>query len=82
MDLIPAPDEIGAVWQADLPVVASPIAAAEALAQLPPAAGRARWATWTKDAHGDYVAEHKARSTPGAIDLTAIASAWEAAVSR
>jgi len=68
----PAPDEIGAVWQADLPVVASPIAAAEALAQLPPVAGRARWAEWTKSAHADYVAEHKAKPTPGAIDLTAI----------
>jgi hypothetical protein len=68
----PAPDEIGAVWQADLPIVASPIAAAEALAQLPPVAGRARWAAWTKSAHADYVAEHAAKPTPGAIDLTAI----------
>jgi acetolactate synthase-1/2/3 large subunit len=68
----PDPDEIGRVWQADLGIVASPIATAKALAALDPVEDSARWAAWTKSARADYLEESKPRATPGAVDLTAV----------
>ena len=68
----PDPDEIGRVWQVDLGIVASPIAAAEALARLEPVTDQGRWAAWTKAARADYLEESRPRATPGAVDLTAV----------
>ncbi|MCC6470537.1 MAG: thiamine pyrophosphate-binding protein [Alphaproteobacteria bacterium] len=68
----PDPDEIGRVWQADLGIVASPIAATRALAAMDPVADPGRWAAWTKAARADYIEESTPRSTPGAIDLSAV----------
>lgn len=68
----PDPNEIGRVWQADLGIVASPIAAAEALAALAPVKAKARWAAWTKAAHDDYLAESKPGPAVGAIDIAAV----------
>ncbi|MCK6449645.1 MAG: thiamine pyrophosphate-binding protein [Alphaproteobacteria bacterium] len=68
----PEPGEIGRVWQVDLPIVASPIAAAAALATLAPVAGRARWRAWTKGARADYLEESKPRVTPGPVDMATV----------
>ncbi len=68
----PEPGEIGRVWQVDLPIVASPIAAAAALAELAPVAGRARWAAWTRAARADYLEESKPRATPGPVDMATV----------
>lgn len=67
----PDPDEIGRVWQADLAVVASPIAAAKAMAALPPLP-KPRWGDWTKSARAEYVEESKPKATPGPVDMAAI----------
>jgi acetolactate synthase-1/2/3 large subunit len=68
----PDPDEIGRVWQADLGIVASPIAAARALAALDPVADPGRWAAWVRAARADYLEESRPRPTPGAVDLAAV----------
>jgi len=67
----PDPDEIGRVWQADLGIVASAPAAAEALAALP-AIAKPRWAAWTEEARAEYLEESKPRATPGPVDMAAI----------
>ncbi|MGQ0674875.1 MAG: thiamine pyrophosphate-binding protein, partial [Rhodospirillales bacterium] len=69
--VFPDPDEIGRVWQADLAVVASPIAAAKALAALPPIKNP-RWSAWTKAARAEYEADSKPQQTPGPVDMAAI----------
>ncbi len=67
----PDPDEIGRVWQADIAIVASAIAAAKALAALPPIA-KPRWGEWTKSARAEYLEESKPKATPGPVDMAAI----------
>jgi acetolactate synthase-1/2/3 large subunit len=52
-------------------VVASPAAAAKALAALQPIA-QPGWAQWTKAARGDYLEESKPRATPGPVDMAAV----------
>ena len=49
----PDPGELNRVYQADLPIVASPSAAAVALAELDPI-GAARWSAWTESARREY----------------------------
>jgi acetolactate synthase I/II/III large subunit len=73
----PEPGEIGRVWQADLPIVASPIEAAKALAKLGKLPldnlqGRPGWAAWTKAVRADYMDESKPRATPGPVDMATI----------
>ena len=67
----PDPDEIGRVWQVDLAIVAQAVAAAKAMAALPPVANP-RWSQWTKSARAEYLEESKPRATPGPVDMAAI----------
>jgi acetolactate synthase-1/2/3 large subunit len=49
----PGADELGSVFQADLPIVAAPSAAALRLAEIPPIESP-RWRDWTDSARRDY----------------------------
>jgi acetolactate synthase-1/2/3 large subunit len=49
----PDPHELGRVYQADLPIVAAPSAAAERLAEIP-AIGSPPWRDWTDAARREY----------------------------
>ena len=49
----PGADELGSVFQADLPIVAAPSAAALRLAQIPPIESP-QWRDWTDSARRDY----------------------------
>jgi acetolactate synthase I/II/III large subunit len=49
----PDPDELNRVYQADVPIVAAPSAAAERLAEIPPI-DSTRWRDWTNSARHEY----------------------------
>jgi acetolactate synthase I/II/III large subunit len=49
----PDPDELNRVYQADVPVLAAPSAAAERLTQIP-AVDSSRWRDWTNSARQEY----------------------------
>jgi len=49
----PDADELNRVYQADVPILAAPAAAAERLAQIP-AADSTRWRDWTNSARDEY----------------------------
>ena len=49
----PDPGELNRVYQADLPIVAAPSAAAERLAEIPPVES-SRWRDWTAAARTEY----------------------------
>jgi len=49
----PDPDELNRVYQADVPILAAPSAAAERLAQMP-AIDSTRWREWTTSARHEY----------------------------
>ena len=71
-------DELGRVYQADLPLCASMPAAAFALASMP-APSDLRWADWARAANADYQANLAPQSLPGidaaqpgVVDLPAV----------
>jgi acetolactate synthase-1/2/3 large subunit len=51
----PDPDELNRVYQADVPILAAPSAAAERLAEIPPV-DPTRWRDWTHSARNEYEA--------------------------
>lgn len=59
----PDPQELGRVYQADLPVLAGLSLAAQALAELPPPSS-IPWADWTQAANADYRAHSTPRPNP------------------
>ena len=67
----PDPEELGRVYQADLPINAAPAEVAAALARLPAGASEARFA-WTAAARADYEASLEPLAQPGPVDLGAI----------
>jgi acetolactate synthase I/II/III large subunit len=63
-----APDELGRVYQPDLPIVSGmPGFAAAARAMAPVEHGR--WTAWTQAARADYRATLESASCPGALDM-------------
>jgi acetolactate synthase-1/2/3 large subunit len=64
----PDPEELGRVYQADLPINAGTVAFAEELSQMP-ACGEPPWAEWTRAARTDYEKSLEPMPQPGAIDL-------------
>ncbi|WP_247887025.1 thiamine pyrophosphate-binding protein [Azospirillum sp. SYSU D00513] len=63
----PDPEELGRVYQADLPVNASLRAFAHAAAAMPPV--EPRWADWTRQARADYEAWQQPKATPGRVQM-------------
>ena len=69
----PDPDELGRVYEPELPIVT-------ALPELAAVLGRlgvrdaSRWEVWTEEAHAEYVASLERRSLPGDLDLAAVIS--------
>jgi acetolactate synthase-1/2/3 large subunit len=63
-----SPEELGRVYQADLPINASP---AEVLAHLAaqPGQGTRRWAGWTRAIRAEFEASQQAQPTDAALDL-------------
>jgi acetolactate synthase-1/2/3 large subunit len=69
----PDPDELGRVYQADLPINAGLGAMTEALAALPNAnAGAAQRAAWCAQLHAEYEASQVPTAKPVGLDLTAV----------
>ncbi|HEY7731041.1 MAG TPA: thiamine pyrophosphate-binding protein [Gaiellaceae bacterium] len=64
----PDPDELGRVFQPELPIAASPARFAAALAGLPPLDGAA-WAPRTEQAHAEYRENLRHRVLPGDLDM-------------
>jgi acetolactate synthase-1/2/3 large subunit len=62
-------DELGSVYQADLPINASMRPFAAALSALPPLDGT-RWQQQTKAARADYLAHIAPKGSPGELDLS------------
>jgi acetolactate synthase I/II/III large subunit len=62
------PDELGRVFEPDLPIVAGSVEFAAALGGLRPIDG-SRWAEWTEAAHTEYLAWLNHRRGPGGLDL-------------
>jgi acetolactate synthase I/II/III large subunit len=67
-------DELGRVYQADLPINAGPRAFAAAIATLKPVDGRA-WQAWREDARRDYEAWQEAPRSPGSLQMGEV-MAW------
>jgi len=67
----PDPNELGRVYEPELPIVS-------ALPELAAALGRigvvdpSRWDAWTETAHADYLASLERRELPGDLDLGAV----------
>jgi len=70
----PGSDELGMVYQADLPINASPRAFAAALADMGPVDGSA-WAESTAQGHKDYLSTLEPKPVPGDVQIGEIA-AW------
>ncbi|TWJ19199.1 thiamine pyrophosphate-binding protein [Geobacter argillaceus] len=64
----PGTEELGRVYQADLPINAGMAEFAAALRTLPPVAQPA-WATWTTAARNDYLLNLQPSPVPGGLDL-------------
>jgi acetolactate synthase-1/2/3 large subunit len=64
----PDADEIGRVFRPDLGIAAGPVAFANAVANLKPAAPP-KWKAWTESAHSDYVASLEPTPYNGALDM-------------
>src|SRR5205085_12211963 len=62
------PDELGRVYEPDVPVVADSTAFLAGMRGLPPLDGSARGA-WSESAHADYLASLEHRRGPGELDL-------------
>jgi acetolactate synthase-1/2/3 large subunit len=61
-------EELGRVYQADLPITAGPRAFAEALSKTEPVDGAA-WRSWREEARKAYEAWQVPPSTPGALQM-------------
>jgi acetolactate synthase-1/2/3 large subunit len=61
-------DELGRVYQADLPINAGPRAFADALSKLRPVDG-SPWRAWREEARRDYEAWQDAPRNPGAVQM-------------
>ena len=70
--LHPGAEELGRVYQADLPINASPRAFAAALAELEPLRGTV-WVAGTAAGHRVYLATLEPQSNPGAVQMGRIA---------
>jgi acetolactate synthase I/II/III large subunit len=70
----PDASELGRIYQADLPILASPRTFAAALASLLPLDGTA-WSAWRQDARQAYEAWQEPVQTPGPLQM-AEAVAW------
>jgi acetolactate synthase I/II/III large subunit len=64
-------EELGRVYQADLPINAGMPQFAAALRKLPPV-GRRAWAAWTEAAHRDYLEYSEPVANPGALQLAEV----------
>jgi acetolactate synthase-1/2/3 large subunit len=64
----PDPEELGRVYQADLPINSGLAHFAAAARALRPVDG-SRWAGWTEAAHADYLENLKHAPLPGDLDL-------------
>jgi acetolactate synthase-1/2/3 large subunit len=64
----PDPDELGRVYQADLPINSGLAQFAAAARALPPLDG-SRWAGWAQEARSDYLEHLKHKPLPGDLDL-------------
>ncbi len=64
----PDPDELGRVYQADLPINSGLAQFAAAVRALPPVDG-SRWAGWAQEARADYLEHLKHKPLPGDLDL-------------
>ena len=64
----PDPDELGRVYQADLPINSGLAQFAAAARALPPVDG-SRWAGWAQEARADYLEHLKHKPLPGDLDL-------------
>ena len=64
----PDPEELGRVYQPELPINASPRAFARSAAAMPPVADPP-WAAATAAAHEDYLAYRKPPRTPGELQM-------------
>jgi len=62
------PDELGRVYEPDVPIVADSTAFVAGMRALPPLDGSAR-AAWTESAHTAYLASLEHPRGPGALDL-------------
>ncbi len=67
-----AAEELGRVFQADLPINAAPIPFAAAAASLPAPEGALPWAAWTRAAAADYAANLVPGPCPGALDMNEV----------
>lgn len=65
----PDPEELGRVYQADLPINAGIEAFVSALEQLPACEPRQGWAEWTRAARADYEKSLEPLPQPGELDL-------------
>lgn len=64
----PDPDELGRVYEADLPIVSDLTEFGAALRRVLPIESPA-WSAWSEAARSDYVANLQHRSMPGDLDL-------------
>ena len=67
----PDPEELGRVYQAELPINSSMRGFAAAAAALAPVDGQ-RWANWTRDARTAYEAWQRPTSMPGPVQLAEV----------
>ena len=65
------PEELGRVYQAQLPINADPCAMAALLEQLPPIDGRP-WSAWAESANADYQAHSVPTKSPGQVQISEI----------
>jgi acetolactate synthase I/II/III large subunit len=61
-------EELGRVYQSDVPINAGSAEFAAAARRLPPVEGR-RWADWTREARAEYRRTLESAPQPGALDL-------------
>ncbi len=64
----PDPDELGRVYEPDLPIVSGVTELAAGLQELEPV-DSSRWREWTASARADYLANLRHRPLPGCLDL-------------
>ena len=70
--IAPDPADADGPFKATLDIIASPISAALALAQLQPARINPAWADWRKTSNAAYLTSLRPLSTPGAVQLEAV----------
>ncbi|WP_366654932.1 thiamine pyrophosphate-binding protein [Fodinicurvata sp. EGI_FJ10296] len=66
------PEELGRVYHTALPIAASPLAAAEALAALPPPAGDPAWSGDAATMHQSYLSWQDEQPMVGDVNLSAV----------